>query len=226
MKWSTARAEIRRWGVLHFAYDCLMSRFKPWLTLCSIQLRPITRHNDFPELPPNLEVRVASTEDLIAAAKDPVSELSAEWVKEAHGRGEICVAVFEGDRLLSYLWRAFAPTPHEKGLWVYFDENCPYGFKAFTHPDCRQQRLQYAASAHLDHWMLDRGYRHYLGFIETHNFPSLIAAKKRHNRTVGYAGYLTLFGRVIPFRSPGAKRHGFGFFRRRSSRLQPDFRFF
>lgn len=212
MKLSTARAEIKRWGLLRFAYDCLMSSLKPWLTVCSIHLRPIRRHNRFPKLPPHRDVRVACTDELLAASNDPANDLGADWIRKALGRGEICVGAFEGDKLLAYTWRALGPTPHEKGLWVHFDEKYVYGFKAFTRPGYRQQHLQYAVSGHLDHWLLDHGYRDYIGFIETHNFPSLIAGEKRGHRKVGYAGYLILFGQVIPFRSPGAKRVGFGFF--------------
>lgn len=211
MKLSTAKAEIKHWGLLRFVYDVVMCRLKPWLTLCAVDLRSLLRNPDTPELAPNREVRVATASELIAASADPVNDLDPDWVKQAHSRGEICVAVFEGDKILSYVWRAFAPSPHEKGLWVHFDPRYVYSFKAFTPPAYRQQRLQHVVIYELDAWLLDRGYRHFISFIETHNYPSLTSGKKRNNRRVGYAGYLILFGRIIPFRTPGAKKHGFAF---------------
>lgn len=211
MKLSTAKAQIKQWGFLHFAYDVAMCRLKRWLTLCAIDVRQLQRDPDIPELAPGREARVATIDELIAAAKDPVNDLDPDWVRRAHDRGEVCVAVFEGEKIISYNWRAFAPAPHEKGLWVHFDPSCFYGFKAFTPPAYRQQRLHHVTSHTLDNWLLDRGYTLNISFIETHNYPSLISARKRGTRHVGYAGYLTLFGRVIPFRSPGAKRYGFAF---------------
>ncbi|MEX1033713.1 MAG: hypothetical protein WDZ30_10160 [Cellvibrionaceae bacterium] len=212
MKLTTAKSEIQRWGLLPFAYDCAMSRLKRWVTLCAVNVRPLYKNPDLPRLAPEREVRMVSTDELIVASADPIYDLDPDFIKKAQGRGELCMAVFEGGKILAYLWRTFASTGHEKGLWVHFDERYVYGFKAFTHPDYRQQRLQHSLSYTFDTLLRERGYSHCIAFIETHNFPSLISDKKRGHRRVGYAGYLTLFGRVIPFRTPGARRHGFGFF--------------
>lgn len=212
MKWSTAKAEIKCWGLGRFAYDCILSRLKTWLTLCSVNVRPLYRDPDVPELAANQEVRVAALDELIAASADPVNDLDPAWIRAAHDRGERCVAVFEGGKIVSSVWRAFAPSPHEKGLWLHFGPQCFYSFKAFTPPAYRRRRLQHATCCKLDPDLLDQGYRYSIGFIETHNYPSLISARKRGNRRVGWAGYFTVFGRVISFRSPGAKKYGFGFF--------------
>ncbi|MCW8196327.1 hypothetical protein F6455_16150 [Proteobacteria bacterium 005FR1] len=212
MNLTTARALIRQWGFFPFLYDCAMCRLKPWLTLCQVEVRPLHRESDLaPKLSEGWHVRVATTEELVEAAADPVNDLSPEWVRKAHQRGEICVGVFDGNQIASYVWRAFGPSPHEKGLWVHFGPQHPYSFKAYTRPDYRRRRLQHSASLYLDRWLLERGFTQTIGYIETHNYPSLISSKKRGNRRVGFAGYLTLFGRTIPFRTPGAKRHGFRF---------------
>jgi hypothetical protein len=210
MNLTTARALIRQWGFFPFLYDCAMSRLRPWLTLCQVEVRPLHEHTKV-ELPDSWQVRIASADELIEAAADPVNDLNPDWVRKAHQRGEICVAVFDGHQIASYVWRAFAPSPHEKGLWVHFDPNYPYSFKAYTRPDYRRRRLQHQASLYLDRWLLERGFTHCISYIETHNYPSLASSKKRGNRRIGLAGYVTVFGRTLPFRSPGARRHGFGF---------------
>ncbi|MCW8196027.1 hypothetical protein F6455_14635 [Proteobacteria bacterium 005FR1] len=136
-----------------------------------------------------------------------------EWLKGAIRRGELCAAVFEGEEMLSYTWRAFGPTPHENDLLeVHFDSRYVYGFYSYTRPDCRRQGLQHAADFVSDSYLYDMGYTEGIGWIETHNYPSLISQQKRGAFCVGYAGYLYLLGRVYTFRSPGAKKHGFGFF--------------
>jgi hypothetical protein len=211
MKLATAKELIRQWGFFRFLYDCAMSRARPWLMLCQVELRSLHPDPELPELPEGFEIRVATTAELIEAATDPVNDLNADWVRKAHQRGDICMAAFDGDQIACYVWRAFSPAPFEKGLWVHFSPEYPYSYKAYTRPDYRRRRLQHYASLSMERWMLERGYTHIISYIETHNYPSLTSSKKRGNRRVGLAGYLRLFGRTLPFRSPGARRHGFAF---------------
>lgn len=209
MKLETAKALIRQWGLVPFLYDCALSRVRPWLMLCQVETRPLQRDPTAGELPEGFEIRIASTAELVEAAADPINDLNAAWVKQAHKRGDICVAVFDGDQIASYVWRAFSPNPYEKGLWVHFSPTHPYSYKAYTRPDYRRRRLQHHASLFLDRWLLERGYTHTISYIETHNYPSLASSKRRGNRRVGWAGYLNLFGRILAFHSPGARRYGF-----------------
>ena len=209
MKLARARLAIKRWGFAAFVYDCLMSVLQPWLRLCVVQVRPLRSDASHGKLAARRSLRRASTSELLEASADPQLDLKAEWIKRAEARGEICLAVFEEGSIIAYLWRAFGPTPHMDGLWVHFDSRLSYSFKGFTRPEHRRQRLQQALSYALDDWLLDQGYSHSIRFVESHNYPSL--TNRPDQRTVGYAGYLRLFGRVIPFRSPGARRYGFAF---------------
>ena len=60
---------------------------------------------------------------------------------------------------------------------------------------------------------LDRshGATHALSTIHSHNYASLRADARSGARRIGLAGYIQIFGRVIPFRSPGARKVGFRF---------------
>lgn len=205
-------AQVRHWGLLRALYAWLMINLQGRLTLCTVMVRPGQRNPQYPPLSEGREARIASVEELTAAARDPANDMSAEWLKGAIRRGEICAAVFEGKKLLSYTWRAFGPTPHEHGLEVQFDPRYVYGFYAYTRPEHRRQGLQHAADFASENHLFDMGYTEGIGFVETHNYPSMISQQKRGAYRVGYAGYLYLLGRVYTFQSPGAKQHGFGFF--------------
>lgn len=209
MTLAKARLAIKRWGFPAFAYDCLMSVLQPWLMLCVVQVRTLRSEAPHRQLAANRSLRRATTNELLQASADPHLDLKTEWIKRAEARGEICLAVFDDERIIAYLWRAFGPTPHGDGLWVHFDPRLSYSFKGFTRPEHRRQRLQQALSYALDDWLLGQGYSHSIRFVESHNYPSLI--NRPDQRSVGYAGYLRLLGRVIPFRSPGARRYGFAF---------------
>lgn len=211
------KTRIKNWGLWRALYAGFMVRYRHRFMMSWIVLRGVQDAPRPSMLGPNREVRAATLDELITAASDSRSNLDAQWVREAHARGEVCYAVFEGDRILSYSWRTLHPTPHEKGLEIRFNPGYVYGYYAFTHPLHRRQGLQNAVDYYSDHHLKEQGYQYGLGFIETYNYASLIAQRKRGARKVGYAGYLTLFGRVFTFRSPGAKKYGFGFFH-----VQPD----
>ena len=61
------------------------------------------------------------------------------------------------------------------------------------------------------HALLARGIDVVVGFIETHNYASLTSSRRTGDEKIGVIGYLRIAGRVFPFRSPGARRAGFGF---------------
>lgn len=157
--------------------------------------------------------RIATRSELMLAARDPVMGLRPESIDAALERGDMCSAVFEQERMLAYAWRAFSTAPHVDGLWVTFERPYRYGYKSLTHPDYRGQHLQSLASPVTDAACIERGYRKTLGFVESHNYASITNSLRLGNRLVGWAGYFKFFGRVYPFRSPGARKHTFRFVR-------------
>ena len=204
--------DYRSWGLLRFLQLRVMKLLRRQLTLCGIYARPHSRDVVLPPLPDNRHVRVATTDELVEAGKDPVYGLEPEFIDFSMGKGDLCAGLFEDDRLLAYYWRATSVTPHLDGIWVEPGARYCYSYKAFTHPAYRQQGLQEHVARFTDAIMLQRGFTHSIGFVETHNFPSIKASLRRGSRKVGYAGYVRVFGRILPFRSRGAKRHGFRFF--------------
>ncbi|MEX2123603.1 MAG: hypothetical protein WD795_06890 [Woeseia sp.] len=212
MNFRRAVEDYRSWGLLRFIHLCVMKLLRRRLTLCGIYARTLSQNPVLPDLPGNRDVRIATMEELTEAGKDPVYDLGSEFIHSAIGKGDMCIALFEDDRLLAYYWRAADKTPHVRGLWAEFGPGYCYNYKAFTHPAFRQQRLQQIVATWSDPLMLQRGFAQSIGFIETHNFASIKSTERRGSRKVGYAGYLQLLGKSFPFRSRGAKRHGFRFF--------------
>lgn len=163
--------------------------------------------------PPGLVVRLAEQMDLERALSDPALGLGRESVLSAVARGDLCVATFEGDRMVAYVWRSFTTAPHRHGLWVHFEKGYRYGYRAFTLPAYRGRHLMDPMSHFLDEYCLNRGITHTISFAESHNYASIASDRRRGSTRVGWVGYLRLFGQVYPFRTAGARRRGFGFFR-------------
>jgi hypothetical protein len=188
-----------------------MSRLNRWLFLCRAYLRPL--ENDRVDVAPvgSISFRIASRDDLLEACKDPVLDLPPGPTLAALERGDLCVAAFANDKLVAYTWRAFKVTPHGRDIIVTFDPPCRYAYKSLTLPAYRGLHLQSAMSRLTDALCISRGYTLGISFIETHNYASIASSRRTGNRHIGYIGYLRVFDRVIPFRTPGAARYGFGF---------------
>ncbi len=206
--------DFRRWGLLRFLHIRLMRAVSAWLTLCAVVVRRLNPAPVVPAPPCGIDVRLATAEDLERACRQPELKLSRDWVRAAQDRGDMCVASFAGERMVAYMWRSFSAAPHLHGLWVHFEKPYRYGYNAFTLPEFRGRHLSEAMGPILDPHSLAHGFTHAISFIESHNYSSLASDMRRGSVCVGWVGYARLFGRVWPFRSPGARHHRFGFFPR------------
>jgi hypothetical protein len=211
--WTTLRADCARLGLGRMLYRTLMSRLRPWLMLARLHIREIChdRPIEFPD--DGIVIRVMTAQDFERACVSSPKLFDPEFVAAARARGDLCLAAYDGERLAAFFWRSFSTAPVAEDLWIRVTPPCRYGYKAFTEVDYRGRHLQQRLTEISDVMGLDRGCTHTVSFVETHNFPSLIAATREEVRLVGYAGYVRLFGRVMPFHSPGARRHGIRFAR-------------
>ena len=101
------------------------------------------------------------------------------------------------------MWRSTSLAPHTDKISVQARKPYRYGYKALTLPEYRGRHLpEYLAPISSQHYV-ERGYPWSVGFVETYNFASRKSELRRGSRPVGYAGYLTLFGRVFTFRTKG-----------------------
>lgn len=182
------------------------------LQLCRVVCRPLA---DAPghEAPGDVVFRLASEAELLPHCADPELELSARHVREACGRGDLCVIAFRGEKLVGYQWLAFRSTPHVAGVWVEFDSRARYSYKKFVRPECRGQRIAAGLSTHADQFCRMLGRTSSVGFIRMDNAASWHASARVGSRTVGYAGYVIVANRFFTFRSPGARRCGFRFYK-------------
>jgi GNAT superfamily N-acetyltransferase len=151
--------------------------------------------------------------DLLKHCADPALELPGASARGALARGDRCVGALEGGRLLGYAWFAFAPTPESGGMWIDFDADAAYSYRHFVRPECRGRRIAGRLLPAADALCAAQGRGRCLILIHEHNAASIRASERSGARTVGHAVCLTLFGRLLCWRSPGTKRHGLRFFR-------------
>jgi len=209
------REDARRWGWTRV----LLARAAEWLRnhagvrFYRVNLRPLGRRFPAPALPPGMRVCLVPAEILLRAVDDLELDLDRGFVREALARGDLCFGVLAGERLLSYAWRSLGIAPASEGMWVRVAEPHHYAYKAFTLPAWRGKHLHIAVSLASDEHFRARGDdAAEVGFNEVTNYAIRAAADYLGRRRIGYAGYLTWFGRRIPFRTRPLGKIGFEFF--------------
>lgn len=203
-------ADVRRWSWKRAVLIRVISMLRRYagLHIYRINVRPLVRPSAEPRLPSGITVRIVPPEDLLKAADDPELDLSLDFVRDALARGDMAFGAFEEDRLVGYTWRTFTAAPDRDGLWVRVSHPYQYSYKAFTRPSHRRKRIHVAITFFADAYLLERGYAFEVGYMEPSNFASIGVAGFLGRRRIGYAGYVSWFGRRIPFRTPAVRKIG------------------
>jgi GNAT superfamily N-acetyltransferase len=191
------------------------------LNICQVLIRHLPDQPEGRVLKGILEYRLMSEADLLPWSREPVLELKESMLRAAFARGDRCVGAFAGDRLVGYVFFAFQATPYSGDIWVDFDKRARYAYKAFLLPAYRGRRagLELYDLSQQVCPSLDRTFQ--LAVINIENTPSVRSALSMGARSAGYLGYVELFGKFVPLRSPGARRHGFSFFKPDLVQAQP-----
>jgi hypothetical protein len=81
-------------------------------------------------------VRIARADELRAASAEPpwAEEMPLEFVDRALTRGDECVGIFDGGRLVSMGWYARRSTPVSPTLTLLFDPRWTYMYKGLASP--------------------------------------------------------------------------------------------
>jgi GNAT superfamily N-acetyltransferase len=182
-----------------------------------VLVRPLEATPREAAAPEGMCFRVLSEAELLAQCADPELELPEDSARAAFARGDVCVGALEGARLLGYAWVAFGATPESHGVWVDRAAGACYSYRHFVRPECRGRRIAARLLPAADELCAQRGLSRCLTLIYTFNQASIRASERSGSLTVGYAAWITLFGGLLSWRSPGAKRHGLRFFRAQSN---------
>lgn len=180
--------QYQRWGLTKAAYSSLMATLSKWfgLHVAILNTREMNNLTEAPEVPQDYRVKILDHAELAIAATQPELDMSPEFIAKAVADGGYCAGAFHKDQLVSYVWRAYNSTLIHDHLLLNFPSPIRYGYKALTLPEYRGLHLQHAITLHSERSDREAGYRIHLGFIETHNYASIISDERRGNRVFGY----------------------------------------
>jgi len=135
-------------------------------------------------------LRLLDQDAVMALCSDAELDLAADRAASAFRRGDLCVAAFDGERLSGYCWLAFAPLPHLDGVWVDFAPEAVWTYKSYVRPAHRGRRIASALYRFTDAECRARGRSVSIICVESHNGPSVAAARAAGYGNAGWAGYL------------------------------------
>jgi ribosomal protein S18 acetylase RimI-like enzyme len=137
-----------------------------------------------------LDYRFMSEADVVPLCADASLDLTASKVRAAFGRGDLCVGAFAGADLAGYCWFALSAAPHMDRAWLDFPPDVVYTYKSYVRPAFRGRGIAAAMYRFGDPVFLERGRKVAVICVESHNWPSIAAAKRGGFSAAGYAAYI------------------------------------
>ena len=153
-----------------------------------------------------LQYRLMREEELLAFCAEPALDLPAPKVRESYARGDLCVGALEGPNLVGYCWFAFSAAPLLDGVWIDFPAHLVYTYKSYVRPGFRGRGIAARLYCFPDTIVQERGRTAAFITVESHNRPSISAAKRSGFASAGTAGYLIRDEQILSWRSSLARR--------------------
>ena len=172
-----------------------------------------------PIVAPAYDTRGVGLDELLPHV-DLVPGLSREFLETAFARGDRCVANFHGSQLVGFSFSSYVRARVNDQLDVLIPDGFRYGYKAWTHPDHRRQNLSRMRGFVRRQRIPADHKQRTISYVETHNYASLLHSYRSpalRSLRMGFCGWITLFGRQIPFNSRRARWVGFEFVRKADS---------
>lgn len=162
--------------------------------------------------PSGIDLRAIPRPELLTLCGDGELDLAEETVSAADARGNVCVGAFGAEGLAGYCWLAFSALPHLDGVWVDFDERVAWMYKSFVRPAFRGRGIAPALYGFADELCIHRNRRMSVICMETHNYPSVEAARRAAYAPAGFAAYWRASERLLTWSSAGAELLGVRFY--------------
>jgi GNAT superfamily N-acetyltransferase len=160
-----------------------------------------------------IDLRQLAESDVLLLCSDADLDLRPESVRAAYARGDLCIAALDGGRLVGYCWLAFEPLPHLDGVWVGFGPDVAWTYKSLVRSSHRGRGIARLLYRYADERCRERGRSASIICVESHNSPSIAAARRAGYEDDGWSAYLARNSGLRAWLSPRARRRGVAFFR-------------
>jgi len=141
----------------------------------------------------------------IQSAEDPELEMDEEFLKEAIEKQDLCYAISNNDRIVSYGWYSQKPTKMKEDLYFYFDNQYVYMYKGVTKPEFRGKRLHAVGMAAAMQSPQLQNSKGMVSCVERQNLASLKSVYRMGYRRTGSVYWLNFWGHYYNYSTPGCQ---------------------
>jgi len=173
----------------------------------TVRLRDVTDPGFFEA--PGFEGRFAREDELARFAHDGAHDMSDDFLRTAHARGDRCYALFDGDSLAAYGWYSDLPAPIDEHFVLHFDPAYTYMYKGYTVPAYRGKRLHAVGMCRALRAFTEEGKQGLISMVLSNNFASLHSVTRMGYRIFGQAYVLRLGNRSFTYATRGCRDYGF-----------------
>ena len=150
-----------------------------------------------------------TAEQMRPFTRDPVNDLTDEFLDYAAAKGDKCFAIIENGVLVNYCWNSLQPTLIDADLQIEFDPAHYYRYKEYTRPSHRGRRLSSYNSAESLNLLANSPKKGFAGYVEADNYVSSRSLQRKNHRFVGFVVALGRGSDPWIWHSPKARSWGF-----------------
>ena len=210
-------------AALLFIADKLLHRWTRARILLVYLREPAALAGLDPLLPAGFTAQVRSPEAIGNLAAACAAELTADFLTQASANRDQCVAILEGDCVVSYQWLSDGLTWAYEDIWIGFGPRYLYGYNSFTAPSHRGRHLNHSGVVIAARDLAVPKGKGLAGYIVASNVSSILA----HSRvSAKYAGVVLVWPHgshgLHVLASPGCRSAGLELVRRPPVRAQAD----
>jgi hypothetical protein len=155
------------------------------------------------------DARFVGDGQLATFARDGAHDLSIDFLRKAHGRGDRCYALFDGEALAAYSWYSDLPTQIDDHFVLHFDPAYTYAYKGYTVPAYRGKRLLAVGMCRALRAFTEAGKQGLISCVASNNFASLHSVGRMGCRSFGEVSMLRVGSRSFTYATKGCRDYGF-----------------
>ena len=193
---------------LHDVAKKAVSRVVPLRIMKAVELTVDTLDKEFLDLPTGMTGGFLDEAGLRTLATDPKHDLDDDFLRDVLAKGDLCYAIFDGDKLAAYGWYARGPTRISPSLVLHFDPAFAYMYKGLPLPAYRGKRLHAVGMARALVGLERTGAQGIVSYIESNNFASRKSCERLGYRDVGTIYVVGAPGRERAWATGNASRYG------------------
>jgi hypothetical protein len=177
-------------ATLLFFADKLLHRWTRARILLVYLREPELLARQDPMLPAGFAAQVRSPDALGKLADACAAELTVQFLTQARNNGDQCVAILEGDCVVSYQWLSDGLTWAYEDIWISFGPRYLYGYNSFTAPSHRGKHLNHSGVVIAAQALAVPKSKGLAGYIVASNVASILA----HSRvSAKYSGVVLVW---------------------------------